>query len=264
MNGRIPGFKFNPKKHLAHFSLYIPKSGGKLRRERTVRAATREEALHLWQVFRDEISGKPTSAPPAEPPVMSFKTFIDTHLEKICARRAKKTLAIYRTIAMSRLIPAFGDKPLNAIRANDNLIVGGQSGSDRILQTSGRGHTVQDIRNAVATCIEVGFRPNIDFIFGMPGEEAVDIHASLDLVEELTDMGARIHGHTFMPLPGTPFVNEKPGTIDREAMRRLQAMTSTKKLYGQWTQQIGVARELAALRRKSRGRRQSAPPSRPG
>jgi hypothetical protein len=119
MNGRIPGFKFNPKKHLAHFSLYIPKSGGKLRRERTVRAATREEALRLWQVFRDEISGKPTPILPAEPPVMTFKTFIDTHLERICARRAKKTLAIYRTIAMSRLIPTFGDKPLNAIRTCD-------------------------------------------------------------------------------------------------------------------------------------------------
>ena len=119
MNGRIPGFKFNPKKHVAHFSLYIPKSGGKLRRERTVRAATREEALRLWQVFRDEISGKPTVALPAEPPVMTFRTFVDTHLEKICARRAKKTFAIYRTIATSRLIPTFGDKPLNAIRTCD-------------------------------------------------------------------------------------------------------------------------------------------------
>jgi hypothetical protein len=119
MNGRIPGFKFNPKKHLAHFSLYIPKSGGKLRRERTVQAATREEALRLWQVFRDEISGKPTLAPPAEPPVMTFRTFVDTYLKKICVRRAKKTLAIYRTIATSRLIPTFGDKALNAIRTCD-------------------------------------------------------------------------------------------------------------------------------------------------
>jgi hypothetical protein len=76
MNGR----KFNPKKHVAHFSLHIPKSGGKLRRERTVRAATREEAFRLWQVFRDETSGKPTPILPAEPPVMTFKTFIDTHL----------------------------------------------------------------------------------------------------------------------------------------------------------------------------------------
>ena len=50
---------------------------------------------------------------------MTFRTFVDTQLEKICARRAKKTFAIYRTIAISRLIPVFGDKPLNAIRTCD-------------------------------------------------------------------------------------------------------------------------------------------------
>jgi len=47
---------------------------------------------------------------------MTFRTFVDTHLEKICARQAKKTFAIYRTIATSRLIPTFGDRPLNTIR----------------------------------------------------------------------------------------------------------------------------------------------------
>src|SRR3954451_19284463 len=120
MNGRIPGFKFNPKKHLAHFSLYIPKSGGKLRRERTVRAATREEALGLWQVFRDEISGKHAATkPPAQPQVITFVSFVTEYLEKICARRAKKTLDIYRTIAFTRLIPYFGAKQLDAIRSCD-------------------------------------------------------------------------------------------------------------------------------------------------
>ena len=65
MKGRIPGFSYNPKKHIAHFSLYVPKTNGKLRRERTVHAESREEAIRLWQAFRDEISGKP---PAPEPP----------------------------------------------------------------------------------------------------------------------------------------------------------------------------------------------------
>jgi hypothetical protein len=33
------------------------------------------------------------------------------YLEKICARRAKKTLAIYRTLAFTRLVPYFGREP---------------------------------------------------------------------------------------------------------------------------------------------------------
>ena len=41
------------------------------------------------------------------------------YLEKICARRAKKTYAIYRTIAFTRLIPHFGEKPLDSIRSCD-------------------------------------------------------------------------------------------------------------------------------------------------
>lgn len=120
MKGRIPGFSYNPKKHLAHFSLYVPKTNGKLRRERTVHAESREEAIRLWQTFRDEISGKaPAPEPPAQPRTMTFGEFVTEYLEKICARRAAKTLAIYRTIAFTRLIPHFGGKPLDTIRSCD-------------------------------------------------------------------------------------------------------------------------------------------------
>jgi integrase len=120
MKGRIPGFSYNPKKHLAHFSLYVPKTGGKLRRERTVHASSREEAIRLWQAFRDEIRGKPIAPePPAQPRAITLAAFVTDYLEKICARRAEKTLAIYRTIVFTRLIPYFGEKPLDAIRSCD-------------------------------------------------------------------------------------------------------------------------------------------------
>ena len=120
MKGRIPGLSYNPKKHVAHFSLYVPKTNGKLRRERTVHAETREEAIRLWQAFRDEISGKaPTPEPPARPTVITFGAFVAEYLEKICARRSKKTLAIYRTITFTRLIAYIGEKPLEAIRSCD-------------------------------------------------------------------------------------------------------------------------------------------------
>lgn len=71
MKGRILGFSYNPKKHIAHFSLYVP------------------------------------------------KTFVAEYLEKTCARRAKKMLAIYRTIGFTRLVPHFGEEPLDTIRSCD-------------------------------------------------------------------------------------------------------------------------------------------------
>ena len=51
---------------------------------------------------------------------------------------------------------------------NDNLIVGGQSGSDRVLKSSRRGHDVQAIVRAVRISKEEGFVPNVDFILGAP------------------------------------------------------------------------------------------------
>ena len=130
MNGRIPGFKYNPKTHVAHFSLYVPKSSGKARREKTVHAPTRDEALRLWQAFRTEVCGG-TQAPVVTPAAVqvtqpqtqtfipTFRGFIDSHLDRICARLAPKTLATYRTIADTRLIPFFGAKLLTEIHSCD-------------------------------------------------------------------------------------------------------------------------------------------------
>ncbi|MBM4447547.1 MAG: TIGR04013 family B12-binding domain/radical SAM domain-containing protein [Chloroflexi bacterium] len=127
---------------------------------------------------------------------------------------------------------------------NNNLIIGAQSGSQRVLDLSHRGHTVEDIVSAVKISLDVGFIPNVDFIFGLPGERPSDIRASLRLIEEFSAMGARIHGHTFMPLPGTPFKNESPGIIDARTMRRYRRLVARGKLYGDWEKQIEIAQEL--------------------
>ena len=95
--------------------------------------------------------------------------------------------------------------------ANDNIIIGAQSGSDAVLAAAGRGHGTGPVRDAVRIAVSHGFRPNVDFIFGMPGEGADDQRASLALADELTGLGARIHAHTFMPLPGTPWRDAEPG-----------------------------------------------------
>jgi B12-binding domain/radical SAM domain protein len=128
---------------------------------------------------------------------------------------------------------------------NDNLIIGGQSGSDHVLQTSRRGHDVHSIVNAVELSVKEGFIPNVDFLFGLPGETEEDVKATMQLADKLTTMGAKIHNHTFMPLPGTPFSQQAPGEIDKTTQRQLVLLTSQGKAYGQWQQQMEIAKQLA-------------------
>ncbi len=133
---------------------------------------------------------------------------------------------------------------------NDNLVLGGQSGSERVLRGTHRGHDVAAIERAVENCVVAGFVPNVDFLLGLPGEEDADVDATVSLMERLMARGARVHGHTFMPLPGTPFRDAEAGRLSERTRARLSALEGRGRLYGQWRRQEEVARELAARRRR--------------
>ena len=130
--------------------------------------------------------------------------------------------------------------------SNRTLIVGGQSGSDRVLQHSARGHDAATVERAVALCLEHGFVPHVDFLFGMPEEGPEDVEATLQQMDRLVAVGAKVHGHTFMPLPGTPFRRAAPGALTPEVRLRLKNLASKGSLYGQWEQQEQVAQQIAA------------------
>lgn len=132
---------------------------------------------------------------------------------------------------------------------NDTLVIGGQSGSDRVLERSRRGHTVADVVRAVELAIAAGFRPDVDFLFGLPGETRDDRVASLRLADDLVAKGARIHTHAFMPLPGTPLRDAVPETIEPEAMIAMSRLESRGKAYGQWKRQLVTAQDLVRQRR---------------
>jgi B12-binding domain/radical SAM domain protein len=134
---------------------------------------------------------------------------------------------------------------------NRTLVIGGQSGSDRILEETRRGHTVADIVRAVELCVAGGFRPDVDFLLGLPGETAEDRQASMALAERLVEMGARIHSHAFMPLPGTPLRDATPSPIEPEAMLAMARLESKGKAYGQWRRQLVTAESLVRARRAS-------------
>ena len=121
--------------------------------------------------------------------------------------------------------------------SNKSVIVGAQTGSDRLLKIINRGHTVDDIINATEALTRAGFRVDLDFIFGLPGETREDLEETIRVIERLVAMGARIHGHTFMPLPGTPFADAPPGKLDPWLKKRLFKLLGKGLVYGDWLKQ---------------------------
>ncbi len=141
---------------------------------------------------------------------------------------------------------------------NRTLVIGGQSGSDRILAESRRGHGVEDIIRAVRLSVEAGFRPDVDFLLGLPGEDETDRLASMDLAERLVEMGARIHSHAFMPLPGTPLRDATPSEIEPSTMLAMARLESKGQAYGQWRKQLLTAEDLVRSARASKRRKLGA------
>jgi B12-binding domain/radical SAM domain protein len=117
---------------------------------------------------------------------------------------------------------------------NDNIVIGAQSGSPRMLENCRRSHTVEDIYQAAGLILKAGFKCYIDFIFGLPGETEADIAQTLRVMEDLTGQGAQIHIHRFMPLPGTIFAGHPAGTISTKTRKTLDRFCSTGRGFGGW------------------------------
>ena len=129
---------------------------------------------------------------------------------------------------------------------NSNLIIGAQSGSDRILKSSHRGHTVDDVYNAVRIARKHGFIANVDFIFGLPGETIEDAEMTIRMMSDLADMGARIHAHTFMPLPQTRYEQAPYGKVRQQIRDKIRELTPKGIVYGNWEEQERLSEKIHA------------------
>ncbi|MFQ5344317.1 MAG: TIGR04013 family B12-binding domain/radical SAM domain-containing protein, partial [Anaerolineae bacterium] len=128
--------------------------------------------------------------------------------------------------------------------ANDNVVIGAQSGSPRMLELIRRGHTIEDVFRASEIIVAAGLKCLVDFIFGLPGETPADRELTLAAIQRLTAMGATINSHFFMPLPGTPLANSQPGAPDAETLLFLERLTSDRQELGRWK---GRLANLAAV-----------------
>jgi len=128
---------------------------------------------------------------------------------------------------------------------NDNLVLGAQTGSNRLLEACHRGHTIEDVFRAAECIARAGLLPNIDFIFGLPGETDQDVQLTIDAMEKLIALGARIHTHTFLPLPQTRFAGRRGGAIHPRIRHHLQNQLLPRgQAYGNWRQQEKIAKRL--------------------
>ena len=156
----------------------------------------------------------------------------------------------------SEVRPEFVTKPilemLRSYVANDTLQIGLQSGSNRILKLANRHHTVEQGMDAIRTALDAGFIPHVDMIFGLPGETREELHTSVRLCYDLAEMGAKTHGHVFMPLPGSAYENMPPGKLDPESRRLLGELSRRKDMTGSWSTQEGTAEYLWSQRKSSK------------
>lgn len=127
---------------------------------------------------------------------------------------------------------------------NDNITIGAQTGSDRLLKLICRSHTVKDVFNAVKVAIKYNIKPNVDFIFGLPGENDEDINETIRVIEDLANMGARIHCHTFIPLPQTPFAKSEVKPINRKYIKAINMLIHKGVVFGEWKKQEEIAFRL--------------------
>lgn len=131
--------------------------------------------------------------------------------------------------------------------ANRRIAIGLQAGSEKVLKEIGRGHTLKEGIKAIDILRENGFRPVVDFIFGLPTATIEDEMQSIDVIKKLVKKGDKIRLHTFMPLPGTIYEYEKYGTVARKIRQKLGFIANSGKLEGGWTHQITYAEKTWKL-----------------
>ncbi|MFX0026764.1 MAG: TIGR04013 family B12-binding domain/radical SAM domain-containing protein [Candidatus Hermodarchaeota archaeon] len=129
--------------------------------------------------------------------------------------------------------------------ANDNIVIGAQSGSQKVLDLCNRGHTVGDIYKAVELTINSGLKANVDFIFGLPYEIEEDVDLTIKIMKDLSNMGAKIHTHTFMPLPQTLFATKPFQKVNKKIIKVVTELNSKGLAYGEWKQQEKLAIKIA-------------------
>jgi B12-binding domain/radical SAM domain protein len=132
---------------------------------------------------------------------------------------------------------------------NRKIVLGCQSGSDRVLRLMGRGHGAEEVMRSTQLLAQAGFVPHCDLLFCIPGETDEDRAATRSSVLQMINrFGAVFHAHCFMPFPGTAFWGKEPEPLDSKTRDFLTQLEREGRLDGWWREQEAAARDIIRWR----------------
>lgn len=141
---------------------------------------------------------------------------------------------------VSRFLKTYAD--------NKRVNIGAQSGSDELLKKIRRGHTSEEVLNALEALNSAGLTAEIDYIIGLPDETLEDQRLTIEHMRKVISKGGKIRIHYFIPLPGTPYALRNPSAISPQLRHELARLVGSGKARGNWLNQEKAARELLKLR----------------
>ena len=77
-----------------------------------------------------------------------------------------------------------------------------------------------------------------------------DIEFTIQHMKKVVSLGARVHGHAFLPLPGTPYSFSQPGRVGTRLRREINKLMGRGYVFGQWEKQEVLAARIAELRKR--------------
>jgi anaerobic magnesium-protoporphyrin IX monomethyl ester cyclase len=97
----------------------------------------------------------------------------------------------------------------------ENVWIGAESGSQKILDAMDKGISIQQIRDSTWLMKEAGIKPSFFIQFGYPGELKDDIGLTIDMINELLPFEIGIS--VSYPLPGTTFYEKVKVELNKKA-----------------------------------------------
>jgi len=120
----------------------------------------------------------------------------------------------------------------------ENVWIGAESGSQKILDAMDKGITVNQIRNSTSMMKKHGIKPSFFIQFGYPGEDKADIALTIGMINELLPFEIGIS--VSYPLPGTAFyervkadLQQKTNWTDSDEMALMFTNTFPPQYYKQ-------------------------------
>jgi radical SAM superfamily enzyme YgiQ (UPF0313 family) len=96
----------------------------------------------------------------------------------------------------------------------ENVWIGAESGSQKILDAMDKGVSIQQIRESTRLMKDAGIKPSFFIQFGYPGELKDDIGLTIDMINELLPFEIGIS--VSYPLPGTSFYEKVKAELSKK------------------------------------------------